>query len=85
MARDDRCVAMATALFLGSVALLLGLPTSAERVRRRARSLGRLAVAVYAIGVLGRRLATRCCSSSSADFTPEKYFVRRSCPARSTT
>ena len=53
MARDDRCVAMATALFLGSVALLLGLPTLLSACNDRARSLGRLAVAVYAIGVLG--------------------------------
>jgi hypothetical protein len=53
MMPDDRCVAMAAALFLGSVALLLGLPTLLFACSDRARGLGRLAVAVYAIGVLG--------------------------------
>lgn len=53
MQPDDRCVAMAAALFLGSGALLLGLPTLLYACNGRARGLGRLAVAVYSIGVLG--------------------------------
>jgi hypothetical protein len=53
MAPDARCVAMAAALIVGSTALLLGLPTLLSACNGRARSLGRLAVAVYAIGVLG--------------------------------
>jgi hypothetical protein len=65
MAPNGRCVAMAAALFLGSVALLLGLPTLLSACNHRAHSLGRLAVAVYAIGVLG-----------SADYALLLLFLR---------
>ena len=49
----ERCEAMAAALFLGSVSLLLGLPTILSVFTDRGRGMGRLAVGVYAIGVLG--------------------------------
>ena len=50
---NNRCVAMAAALVLGSVALLMGLPALLAACADGARALGRLAVAVYSIGILG--------------------------------
>lgn len=53
MDRDGRWLAMAAALFAGSIALLLGLPTLLTPFTERSRRLGALSVGVFAMGVLG--------------------------------
>ncbi|NUR07889.1 MAG: hypothetical protein HOQ45_12895 [Nocardioidaceae bacterium] len=53
LAPDDRAITMAVALCIGSVGLLLGIPTLAAPFAQQARRLGGVAIVVYSIGVLG--------------------------------